>query len=85
MSEPQTVGQAVAEVQASAETWPKRFLIFSISYRGENIGASSQIITVHEEAGYKSAQEVAEEWFEDHSVMRIYELRQMFGIGRFRG
>ncbi len=67
------------------ETWPKRFLIFSINYRGENIGATSKIVTAQMEEGYESAQDFAERWFEDDSVLRIYELRQMFGIGRRRG
>jgi hypothetical protein len=64
--------------------WPKRFLIFTIDYRGENIGARSQIVTAHE-TEFDSAQDFAEKWFEDHSVLRIYELHQIFGIGRFRG
>lgn len=67
------------------DTWPKRFLIFTIDYRGENIGARSQIVSIDAASPYESAQDFAEKWFEDHSVMRIYELRQMFGIGRFRG
>ena len=72
-------------VDENGEIWPKRFLIFSIDYRGENVAASSKIVTAHAEDGYGSAQGFAEKWFEDHSVLRIYELRQMFGIGRFLG
>lgn len=69
----------------NGEVWPKRFLVFSIDYRGDNAGAISRMVTAHAEDGYESAQDFAEKWFEDHSVLRIYELRQMFGIGRFRG
>ena len=69
-----------------SEQWPKRFLVFTIdAYMGDHVGARSQIVTVHEDSGYENAQAFAEAYFEDHSVMRIYELRQMFGIGRFRG
>ena len=68
----------------TTEQWPKRFLIFIIDHT-EHISARSEIITIYKENGYASAQDVAEAYFEDHSVMRIYELRQMFGTGRLRG
>ena len=64
------------------ETWPKRFLVFSIA--AADASARSELITVHD-GGYESAQDFAESWFEDDAVLRIYELRQMFGIGRRRG
>ena len=69
----------------TSERWPKRFLVFTIDNYTQNVSAHSQIVIVHEDAGYEDAQAFAEAYFEDHSVMRIYELRQMFAIGKFRG
>lgn len=66
------------------ETWPKQFLVFSINHLANDVSARSQIITAHNEQ-YESAQDFAEQWFQDPAIMRIYELRQMYAIGKFRG
>lgn len=65
------------------EKWPKYFLVFSINQRN-GLGADVNMVTANEDQ-YTDAQDFAEKWFADPAILRIYELNQMFGIGRFRG
>lgn len=60
---------------------PRRFLVFAESYFPE-FHLEFKIVTDNE---YEYAQDFVEAWFSDPTVIRIYELRQCYAIGKVKG